>query len=174
VRKAALIVGFLCLASTAYAEHADRRLSNGVVVEERAVAPRLPDGVLKMSARDYYDWAVRQNDMALAEAARYEGQEGPSRFAYVTERSGMSQTRFGGGVGYGGYGGNGGYAGYPSSTGGGYGGFGGMGYGMGNGGNAMQSSYGSSSKSYELEFKAWPTWHGGMATLFNPWVKPAR
>ena len=113
-----------------------------------------------MSDSSYFAWATEENKRALAAVPQ---QQDRIRYANVTENSGWSQTRYGGGVGYGGFGGSGGYAGYLSAA---------DQQGSGRPGNSTQSSYGSASKSYALEFHSWPGFNGGGVTLLNPYCRP--
>ena len=153
------ILAFLTLATAVQA--ADVHLRNGITAYEAVVTEPLPTSVMALTDSDYQQWATEANRRALAGRPP---QHDRIRYAQVTEQSGWSQTRFGGGVGYGGYGG---YAGYPGvadqqTT------------GSQRPGNSTQSSYGSVSKSYSMEYHDWPGFRGGGVTLLNPWARPRR
>lgn len=123
-----------------------------------------------MAPTEYYNWAKAENLTALRR--NREAAYPPSdhvRYGYVTERSGWSTTRYGGGVGWGGFGGSGGYAGYLGAADSGYSGFG---FGYGRPGNSIQNRWGSSSISYTMEYHDWPTFNGGDVELLNPYVRP--
>jgi hypothetical protein len=161
---------FLLLVAPALA--ADQHLKNGITVYQAVVSKSLPADAYEMTTEQYANWAYHHNQQALyANQQAAFAKSDHVRYAYVTETAGWQQTRFGGGVGYGGYGGSGGYAGYADTQSNGSTGFQ---YGAGRSGNSQQSQYGSTVKSYSLEFHDWPTFNGGDVELLNPFCKPRK
>jgi hypothetical protein len=164
----------MLLTTPLLANQHEQRFKNGVTAYDAAVFEKLPDFVYDMTKKQWYAWATSENHKALLanhSAAYPQGHH--VRYKYVTQGGGWSQTRFGGGVGAGGFGGSGGYSGYlgPGDQ---QSGVGGLRFGAGRPGNSMQTSGGSSSASYTLEFKEWPVFNGGDVPLLNPYVKPQR
>ncbi|HEV3340579.1 MAG TPA: hypothetical protein VG125_09485 [Pirellulales bacterium] len=165
------LLAFLILTTTV--EAAEHRLDNGIVVSSPViVTPPLPSFVRALTPGEYRDYALAENRRSVAESleANASAEREPDRYRDVVEYSGSSQTRFGGGVGYGGFGGAGGYSGYIGLTEspGGYGGFGGYGGGRG---NATASSFSSTRAAYTLIYHD-RAYKGAPALLLNPWCRP--
>lgn len=155
------------LAMTGSVEAAEFRLHNGITVSDAVPVALLPEFTRGMSAHEYFAWASEQNRQTLAALKTMPDHV---RYKNVSEYQTSTQTRYGGGVGYGGFGGSGGYDGYLGTSeqqgGGGFN----IRFGANRLGNAKTTTRSGSSASYQMEFHSWPVEQHVM--LLNPYCRP--
>jgi len=181
MRLAAIILAiFVVAASVSHAETI--RLPSGqVFVTDDIPLDKLPAFVKHMTAKQFASFANQRNaaayDAARARHEAYLAERGAPVTANVSQASGSSTTRYGGGAGQGGFGGAGGYLGYGQNTGSGVSG-GGL-FGLGGQsftGNNVSRTFSNSSRSFNMTYPDMNDFGGGPVTIINPfcydfWVK---